>query len=189
MKRSEGGFTLIELLLVVAIVALMAGAATMATFQVINVTKRSNNHMTAIRQVQNAGYWISHDALMAENVADNLTPPGFLTLTWTEWGYDEDKKGEETDTIYHSVTYSFQDLSDGIGKLRRTHWSRVGEDEQTLVAETLVAEYIYYNPDDPDDPDNPTASSDNSVLTMQITASLGEARETKEYTVWHRPNF
>ena len=187
MKRSERGFTLIEILLVMAIVALIAGAATMATFQVINVTNRSNNHMTVIRQVQNAGYWISHDALMAESViTGNLTPPDFLflTFTWTEWGYEDDHHGE--DTIYHLVTYSFsfQDLSDGIGKLRRTHWSTAGANEQTLVAQ-----YVYYNQDDLDDPDNPTASSDNSVLTMQITASLGEAEETREYTVWHRPNF
>ena len=169
MKPSERGFTLIELLIGMAIVALMAGAATMATFQVLNITKRSNDQMTVIRQVQNAGYWISHDALMAENViTGNLTPPDFLILVWTEWG--------EPPT-FHKVTYSFQDLPDDeIGKLRRTYWSSAGADEQALVAE-----YIHYN--------TTTANYTSPVLTVQIAASLGEAEETREYTVWRRPNF
>ncbi len=34
--------------------------------------------MTVVRQVQNAGYWLSRDAQMAQSVnADNLTSPDF----------------------------------------------------------------------------------------------------------------
>jgi len=180
MKRSERGFTFIEFLVVMAIVALIAGAAGATTLQLFASTERSNNHMTAVRQVQNAGYWISRDALMAESTDNVTTHPEFLILNWTEWGYDED-------SIYHKVTYSFEDMPGGLKKLKRTHWSRVGTNEPTLVAETLVAEYIYY---DPDDPDNTTkASYESSVLTVQIAAAIGEANEIKEYRVWHRPNF
>jgi len=177
IKRDQGGFTLIELLVVMAIAALMVGAASMTTFQVTDITRRSNDHMTAVRQVQNAGYWISRDALMAEQVIVDSDPEtaDFLTVLWTEWGYGED-------SIYHSVIYSFQDLSQGIAKLKRTHWSSAGANEQTLVAE-----YIYYNPDDPDD--TTKVSYQSPVLTMQITASLGEAKETKEYRVCGRPEF
>lgn len=178
MKRSEWGFSVIEVLVAMAIVAFIAGGATMATFQVINVTKSSSDHATAIRQAQNAGYWISWDALMSENaiVDDDPETPDLLFLNWTEWGY-----GEE-DSIYHLVTYSLQDLSDGIGKLVRNHWSSAGANEQTLVAE-----YIYY---DPDDIDNTTqVSYQTPVLTAQITASFGEATETREYRIKHRPDF
>ena len=116
MKRSEGGFTLIGLLVSMAIVALITGAATTSIFQVFNVTTRSSDHVTVIRQVQNAGYWISQDAMEAEHVIvdDDPATPEFLILNWTEWGYDED-------SIYHVVTYSFQDLSEGIGKLMRNN--------------------------------------------------------------------
>ena len=177
IKRDQGGFTLIELLVVMAIAALMVGAASMTTFQVTDITRRSNDHTTAVRQVQNAGYWISRDALMAEQVIVDSDPEtaDFLTVLWTEWGYGED-------SIYHSVIYSFQDLSQGIAKLKRTHWSSAGANEQTLVAE-----YIYYNPDDPDN--TTKVSYQSPVLTMQITASLGEAKETKEYRVCGRPEF
>ena len=178
IKRDQRGFTLIELLVVMAIAALIAGAASMTTFQGINVTKRSNDRMTVIRQVQNAGYWISRDAQMAEQIIvdDDPETPTFLTLTWTDWGY------EELYEIYHSAVYSFQDLSDGIGKVQRTHWSSTGANEQTLVAE-----YIYYNPDDPDN--TTKASYQSPVLTMQIAASFGEAEEIKEYKVYRRPNY
>ena len=173
MRQSERGFTLIEVLVVVAIVALIVSGAAMATFQVINVTKRSNDHMTVTRQVQNAGYWISHDALMAEyvTVGDNPETGAFLTLNWTEWSYDEYEA-----SIYHTAVYTFHDLSGGIGKLQRNHWIDAVVSEQTLVAE-----YI--------DLANTEAEDNGFVLTLQITASLGEAEEIREYRVKYRPDF
>jgi len=173
MKRGERGFALVEILVVMAIVAIIGGAANMATSQVITGTRRSNDHMTAIRQVQNAGYWISNDTLMADNVVIDIDPetPEFLVLNWTEWDEDDKK-----DSIYHLVTYSFEDIAGGIAKLERNHWSSAGADE-----DILVAEYIYYS--------TTTAVYEPPVLTLQIAASVGEASETREYRVQRRPNF
>jgi len=182
MKLSERGFTLIELLVVIAIMSLITLGATMTTFQVINVTRQSNDHVAAVRQVQNAGYWISRDAQMAENVVvdDDPETAEFLTLTWTEWGYDED-------SYYHEVTYSFQDLPAVIGKLERQYVIYNDEGGEEGNKTNLIAEYIDYNPGNTyatyDPPDEPP------VLTVQITSSLGEASETKEYRVKHRPDF
>ncbi len=185
MKRSERGFTLIELLIVMAIVALIAGAAGAATMQLFASTKRSNDHMTAVRQVQNAGYWISRDAMMAENVVvDNLTPSNFLVLNWAEWDY-------AGDSTYHSVTYSIEDPSpDGIRKLKRQYLIYIYDDDDDEWEEigntmTLVAKYIYYTGES----DTTWASYTPPVLTVQIAASIGEASEIKEYRIWHRPNF
>ena len=177
MKQGENGFTIIELVVALAIIALIGSAATMTTFQVIKGTERSNNHMTAVRQVQNAGYWISHDTQIAESaIVDNLELPDFLILTWAE----QDYAGGEP--IYHSVTYFFEDLSDAVGKLKRSHWSSAGANEQTLVAE-----HIYYDPNDPDN--SSKASYESPVLTVQLTAVFGDATETKEYRARHRPNL
>ncbi len=102
MKLGEKGFTYIELIVALAIIALIGSATATATIQVLRLTGRNNEHMTAVRQVQNAGYWISRDAQMAQSIiVDNLTPPDFLVLNWTEW----DDAG---DPIYHSVTYFFE---------------------------------------------------------------------------------
>ena len=176
MKPGEKGYTLIELLVAITIMAVASGAAGAAIFQVLRNTERNNDHMTVVSQVQNAGYWISRDAQMAQSVtADNLTLPDFLILSWTEW----DDAG---DPIYHSATYSFEELTDGIGKLKRSHWSSAGASEQTLVAQ-----HIYY---DPSDTDNTTkASYQGPVLTVQLTALFEETLESREYKIKHRPNL
>ena len=179
IKRDQRGFTLIEILVTMSVVALIAGAAGMATVQGVNITQHSNDQMTVIRQVQNAGSWISRDAQMAEQLTIDNNPEtaNFLILNWTEWDADKPKH-----SVYHSVTYSLEDIAGDIAKIKRTHWSSEGANEQTLVAE-----YIYYNPGDPDN--TTKASYQNPVLTMQIAASLGEARETKEYRIWRRPQL
>jgi len=62
------------------------------------------------------------------------------------------------------------------------------EDLDEVESKTnLIAEYIYYDLTDPDD--TTQARYEGPVLTAQITASLGEASETKEYRVEHRPDF
>ena len=176
MKPGEKGFTYVELLVAITIVALVSGAAAIAIFQIFKGTERNNNYMTAVRQVHNAGYWISSDVQMAQSVtAGNLTVPDFLVLSWTVPDY----AGED---ISHSATYFFEDLTDGIGKLKRSHWSSAGVNEQTLIAE-----HIYYAPDDPDDTSK--ASYQSPVLTVQITALFEETRETREYRINCRPNF
>ncbi len=176
MKLDEKGFTYIELVVAMVIIALVASAAGAATFQVLKGTKRNNDHITAVRQVQNAGYRISRDAQMAQSMtADNLTLPDFLVLRWTEWD-------DANNPTYHSVTYFFEDLTDDIGKLMRGHWSSAGANEQTLVAE-----YIYYNPDDPYG--SSKASYMSPELTVQLTAFSEETGETREYKINHRPNF
>ncbi|MEE8618602.1 MAG: hypothetical protein V3S84_00560, partial [Dehalococcoidales bacterium] len=69
-----------------------------------------------------------------------------------------------------------------VGKLKRSHWSSAGVNEQTLVAE-----YIYFNPEDPDN--TTKASYQNSVLNIQLTSLFGETIETREYKINLRPNL
>ncbi len=42
--------------------------------------------MTVVRQVQDAGFWVSHDAQMAQTMVLASDPDGFpLYLKWTKW--------------------------------------------------------------------------------------------------------
>ncbi len=181
MKFSEKGFTMVELVVATAIIAIIGVAATTSVFHVVRGTGRTNDNMNAICQVQNAGYWISCDAQVADSViVGSVGWPLYIYLMmfWTEQDYDG---GNPT---YHSVSYFFEDLygGDGVGTLKRYHWSSAGDSDYTLIASN-----IYY---DDDDPGNTTkASYQNPALSLQITAVCGDITESRQYKINRRPNL
>lgn len=175
MKPGKKGFTLIELVIAMTITVLISGASTIALSQIYGGTDRNNNHLTAVRQVESAGFWISRDAQRAQSIStDNLTSPDFLLLAWTEWD------GAGTPTHY-SVRYFFDNVTANIGRLKRNLWSSAGANQQTLVGLNL-----YYNPDDSDNTSK--VSYQSTVLTVRLTAILAKAHETREYRIKRRPN-
>ena len=163
MKQGEEGFTLIEIVMVIAIIALIAGAATMVTFQLVRGTERSNDHMMAVNQVQNAGCWISRDTQMAENVTAGLTLPNFLILSWGE----------------HQVTYTLEAMPGTELKKLQRHLSINGGSDNT----TFVAQYI--------DPDKTSCIFTGIKLVLTVTAAGGSGSpksETRVYEVIPRQN-
>lgn len=120
--RNQKGFTVLELLIAFAITALVAGAATTTILQVFSGSAYTSNNMTAVRQVQTAGYWVSRDSQMALKV-NTTGDSGFpLTLTWTDW-----ETGDVYDVIY--------DLS--AGKLQREHYTNNALDETGIMAQYI----------------------------------------------------
>ena len=176
MSQDERGFNTIEIIVVVFIISLIALGTGTTIFQVIRGTKQCDSHMTSHRQVQSAGYWITRDAQMADNVAtENLSGTEFLVLGWTEVDDGEN-------TIDHSVTYFFEDLSEGIGTLKRNHSSNAGLDN-----EILVAQYIYYNPADPANTSN--VSYVSPTLIAKLMSIFEDTSSTAEYRVSCRPKL
>ena len=172
MKQSEKGFSLIELIIATTIITLVSGAAGIALFQVFKGTERNSNHMTAVRQVQNAGYWISHDTHMAQGImTDNLTSPHFLILSWTE----------ESSSDNYQVTYTLEDMpEDKLKKLQRNLYIN-GTGNTT----TFVAQHI--------DPNTEKTKCEfaSGKLTLTVTATAGDGpkagSETRIYEVVPRP--
>jgi len=125
INKNQKGFTLIELIVVIAITGLIISAITVTIFQLFSISARSDSHMLAVRQVQNAGYWISHDTQMAQSVETDGGTTGFpLKLTWSnEW-----------DSNTYEVVYN---LIEADSELRRSY--KVNDDDPNV---TLVAEYI-----------------------------------------------
>lgn len=171
MKPGEKGYTLIELLVAITIMALASVAAGAGIFQIFRNIERNNDHMTAVLQVENAGYRISRDAQMAENVTTGLTLPEFLALGWTE-----QNSGDEYQVVYTLETVPGSELK----KLHRNQSINGG-----ATITTLVAQYIDL------DPMKTKCEFTNSLLTFTVTATVGEGSltesETRTYKIVPRP--
>ena len=159
LKKGQRGLTLVELLIVIAITGIITGGITMSIFQVFNINTRTANRMAAVSQVENAGSWVSPDVQMAREID---TESEFLKLTWIEI--------EEAANYTHEVTYAITPDN----KLQREH-----SIDSVLDSTIVVAEYI--------DPVQTSCIWAGGVLTFEVTATVGEQSETREYKVKPRP--
>jgi type II secretory pathway pseudopilin PulG len=127
INKNQRGVALLSLMIALAISGIIMTAATMTTFQVINSSGRTSNHMFALRQVQNAGYWISYDVQMAQSVEPAAPPDADglpLTLTWSEYA----------SSIEHQIVY------DLVGdELIRSYSINGGPPIESTVAEFIVS--------------------------------------------------
>ena len=157
MKNGEKGFTLIELVVALAIAAFVTAAASMTIITMMRLTPKNNNWAIALRQVQDAGYWISRDVLMSDNITVG-TGSTFLTM----------RQPQVATTTPKTIVYQFQNMSGGLKRLVRT-------DNTTA---TLIAEYLS---------DNTTATpTDNNTLTLKIEAISGDTVVSRYYKAAQR---
>ena len=158
----ERGFTLVELLVAVSIAAAIVGVMTMTIITMMRVGPQNNAQSIVFTQVQNAGLWISRDAMMADNVTTRETSD-FLSLYWND-ASDPPQQ--------HTVNYVIEDA------VLKRQTSPEGETTQ-------VAEYI-------DSPPYTSASftaSDNvtkAKLVITVQSSFGDAQTQRTYTITPR---
>jgi prepilin-type N-terminal cleavage/methylation domain-containing protein len=171
MEKGQGGFTLVELLVALPIAGLVVYAATGAVVDILNST-RASSHMVTYIQVQSAGYWVSYDALQAQDVTTGANAGFPLTLSWTDWD-----SGDE-----HLVTYALEDMVSGDLKYLQRQESVNG----APTAPSLIGEYIYVDTD-PNEPTNCVWNEDEKVLTFAVKAQVGEQVATRTYEIKPRP--
>jgi prepilin-type N-terminal cleavage/methylation domain-containing protein len=170
INRNQKGFTLLEMLLAILIGSLIAGGITATIFQVVIGSARTNNHMIAVRQVQSAGYWVSHDAQMAQTVVPaSGDPDGFpLTLKWTDW-----------DLTVNTITYTIAG-----GELKRELHRKPAVGPETSET-TTVARFIVL------DPVKTKCQLIGGTLIFTVTATVSPSSqsqtETRVYKIVPRP--
>jgi competence protein ComGC len=158
---NQKGVTLVELVVAMGIAVFIVVAAATVIFQLDTVSARNSNYMTAYTEVQNAGFSISRDTTMAQDV--DVTS-GLVTLNWVDWEGDA-----------HEVVYTLEDASGGLKELWRTY------SISDVTQETMrVARYI-------DPVTNCTWDEGEKVLTLVITAQVGDQTATRTYNVEPRP--
>jgi prepilin-type N-terminal cleavage/methylation domain-containing protein len=158
LKTDEKGFTLIELLVVISILVLVVGAASMTVITMMRVTPQNNNWTIALRQVQNAGYWISRDVQMSNNITVGNGNPTFLTLVLPQ-----------VQPPNRTIVYQFQNISG-------EQWLFRNESTGGQIA---IAQYISI-------PTSPVYNNDNRTLTFTITATSGNVPVTRQYEAMQR---
>ncbi|XUX01460.1 MAG: type II secretion system protein [Dehalogenimonas sp.] len=181
--RRAGGFTLVELLVAMAILGFLMAALGMTTMQIMKVNQKSQNQAMAIRQVQNAGQYISKDALQANLAIGMAGLNGFTPLTFTEDFKNIDLLNN-TKTI---VTYT---INNG-NLIRQVSVNGV------LSAPITVATGVLFSANSADPNYNSTwfkATTVGSVTTyeLKITVRYGSgntaATETRYYKIEPRPD-
>jgi prepilin-type N-terminal cleavage/methylation domain-containing protein len=127
--RGQKGFTLLELLLAMFITVILGGVVTMSIFQVIDINARNTTHMIEIKEVENAFYWITVDAQMAQMAPDaQVAVRAFpMTLSWAN------KYDNYPTTTTGSVTYSIVEDH----KLQREYFLNNVLNMTTIVAENI----------------------------------------------------
>lgn len=159
LKRGQRGFTLIELALAMAIGGIIAGAITMTIFQIVDSSGRTSNHMTAVRQAQSAGYWVTKDVHMAQVISTEEDEDGLpLEVSWTEW-----------DGTVNEVTY----------ELQGTDFVRDHNGQPDVIAQFIESVEVSPRP----------YTGDKLAFTVNVQVGAGSAvqLETRTYEVIPRP--
>lgn len=170
INKNQLGFTLLEVMLVILVSGVISGSITMTFVQVITGSARASNRVTVISQVQSAGYWVSHDAQLAQSVVTGEEEDmGFpLVLSWTGW---DDKS--------HVVTYDLDEVAGGLNQLERSHVTDGGEPDENIVARYVEAAEVSPRP------------YTGGALTFRVTVTVGagspQQSETREYKIVPRP--
>lgn len=158
IARNQQGFTLVELLVAMVICSLLIGGITTTVVQAFTCPTQSNDHMTAVKQVENAIECIRHDVVQTQIMEPNGDSGFPLQLTWVDW-----------DNTKSEVTYSLQE-----GKLKRDCVTYDGEGAIIEKQTRIVAEYIV------SDPEMTYCQADGKVLTLKITATIDGYKTSSE---------
>ena len=172
LRRRQGGLTLVELMIAIALVGIVTGAITMVISDVFSASARTSNHMMAVRQVQNAEYWLSRDVRQALPDKADLSPTGGQ-LVVLEWGkFDEVTKGWHTIIVEYTLSHD--------GNLQRLEYIKLnGDSEPDLVADTIVAQHI-------DDQTTVYWHAEQDVVVFEVTAVVHGQSETRVYEIMPR---
>jgi prepilin-type N-terminal cleavage/methylation domain-containing protein len=164
--RQQKGFTLIEMLIVVAILGTIMAPMAMAVQMIYSNFNIARDDSIALRQVENAGYWITNDIKRAKTVSMNT--PGILHLVCYYWN----------DSTSSMIDNQQVDYTISNGELIRTTVTSTATSNM-LVAQYIVTANIVLAPDE-----IPPLATKPYILTVE--ASYQGKIESRHYKAAQR---
>jgi len=165
------GLTLVELLVAMAIGSVVLVSALAVLNQLLLLVPKAENSMLAIRQVQNAGYWIDRDAISAQLITP--TPALFtistatpLVISYVKWDATKTTITYTVDTD-HNLKRQVVVTDERTGSLISSSEMRVADSIYSITAQ--------YNQPDPANP--------RKILTVTIVAQVGKSTESRVYKI------
>jgi prepilin-type N-terminal cleavage/methylation domain-containing protein len=150
ITKDQNGFTLIELLVAMCIASLIIGAITMTIFQVLVNPAQSSDHMTAIKQVENAVHWMRIDVAQAQVIEPGGSSGFPLKLTWIDWNNNK-----------NAVTYSMNNDTFRRGHVVYDANNTVTDNQTRIVAEHIESDSAMTN-----------CQVVGNVVTIKITVTV-----------------
>ena len=157
--KKQNGYGLIEMVIGLALTGILATGITTFTVQTITESTRSNNHMQAMMQLENAGFWISRDVQMSGNIT--LGPDAGFPLQLTR---------EDADLNEYQVTFTLAE-----NRIQRSQIKNGGAPTQTLIAENI-------NPA----PSLTNISYSGDLLLFNVTSTFGNKDTSRSYQIKKR---
>ena len=161
IRRREKGFTLIEVIVGLAIMSVIIVAMSMTITTIVTNSQGTTERSVVLRQVQNAGYSISRDVQMADDVTLDGTN-GFPLIL--------DIPVDTNENNNYSVNY----LLDGDQIIRQVY-----DSSDTLIRERAVAEYI-------DVGETTFTALSFNAYELTVKACNGEAVAKRSYQIKQR---
>jgi|WetSurMetagenome_2_1015567.scaffolds.fasta_scaffold77382_2 prepilin-type N-terminal cleavage/methylation domain-containing protein len=162
--KKQSGFTLVEMTISLAITGVLGVGILTGLFQLRSVNDIDNARMSAVKQVENAIYYINRDVQSSQTITPEGATGFPLTLSWRKWN-----PPDEIEIVY--------ELN-----------QRPGTDYYDLYRNNqVVAEYISSDSDETSCSYSQNTHKLSITLTSIYPAGSKTAHETREVEIIPRP--
>jgi type II secretory pathway pseudopilin PulG len=157
--KGQKGYGLIEIIAGLALTGILVVGLTTFCIQTVTLSARAKNRMQAMTQVENAGYWVSRDVQMAENLTLGENAGFPLQLAWVDTYLDE-----------YEVTYYVTE-----GQMKRSLVKNDEDPVQSLVMQSINST-----------PSLTYLSYADGLLTFNITSTYRNSDASRNYQIKKR---